>query len=68
MNEQIRELAIQSGIVESHVDWDDAGGLLIEKFAELIVEECIAMADNFEYDVNYGGLVNRMKQHFGVEE
>ena len=38
-----------------------------EKFAELIVQECIAMADDFECDVNQRGLVDRMKQNFGVK-
>ena len=38
-----------------------------EKFAELIVAECISMADDFECDVNQRGLVDRMKQHFGVK-
>ena len=37
------------------------------KFAELIVQECISMADDFECDVNQRGLVDRMKQHFGVK-
>ena len=39
-----------------------------EKFAQLIVRECISMADDFECDVNQRGLVDQMKQHFGVEE
>jgi len=38
-----------------------------EKFAELIVKECIVMADEFELDVNRSGLVDRMKKHFGVK-
>ena len=37
------------------------------KFAESIVRECISMADDFECDVNQRGLVDRMKQHFGVK-
>jgi len=36
----------------------------LEKFAELIVRECIALAGN-HYDVR--GAVNDIKQHFGVE-
>ena len=44
------------------------GQLDLEKFAQLIVQECISMADDFECDVNQRGLVDRMKQHFGVEE
>jgi hypothetical protein len=40
----------------------------LEKFAELIVRECITIADEFELDVNRSGLVERIKKHFGVEE
>ena len=28
---------------------------------------CISMADDFELEVNQRGLVDRMKQHFGVK-
>ena len=38
------------------------------EFAELIVRECLQMADQFELEVNRSGLVDRMKEHFGVEE
>jgi hypothetical protein len=38
-----------------------------EKFAELIVRECLQMADEFEIDVNRSGLVDRMKYHFGLD-
>jgi hypothetical protein len=44
--------------------WEDA---FRKKFAELIVRECVMMADEFELDVNRSGLVDRMKKHFGVE-
>jgi hypothetical protein len=37
-----------------------------EKFAELIVEECVGIAD--EYDGVGSTIVSRIKQHFGVEE
>ena len=78
MNERIRELAEQAGAVYSN---DHAVSLLddeIEKFAELIVKECISMADkeserysNLDQEYcsmamdNYRELV---KKHFGVEE
>ncbi len=39
-----------------------------QKFAELIVKKCISMADEFEMDVNRSGLVDKMKEYFGVEE
>ena len=48
--------------------WAAGHNECFEKFAQLIVRECISMADDFECDVNQRGLVDRMKQHFGVEE
>ena len=71
--EQIFELAKQAGMLRdkyglywnAHDNPDD--GVDLEKFAELIVRECVMMADEFELDVNRSGLVDRMKKHFGVE-
>ena len=37
-----------------------------EKFAELIVRECVGIAD--EYDGVGSTIVSRIKQHFGVDE
>ena len=69
MNEHIRELAEQTFY---YGNWEGdgiyTGQLDLEKFAKLIVAECIVMADDFECDVNQRGLVDRMKQHFGVKE
>ena len=64
MNELIRTIAEQifyCGQLEG--DGVYTGQLDLEKFAELIVAECISMADDFEC----GGLVDQMKQHFGVK-
>ena len=36
------------------------------RFAELIVKRCLILADNIR-DVNQRGLVDQMKQHFGVK-
>jgi len=38
-----------------------------EKFAELILNEVLIIADNFELEVNRSGLVDSIKQHFKVE-
>jgi hypothetical protein len=38
----------------------------LEKFAELIVRECVGIAD--EYDGVGSTIVSRIKEHFGVEE
>ena len=42
-----------------------AAGVAAER--ERCAKECIAIADDFECDVNQRGLVDRMKQHFGVK-
>jgi len=48
MNNKIKELAVRLGVVESHVDWEAAGGNLLEMFAELIIQECITLCDKIE--------------------
>lgn len=77
MNEQIRELARQSGGIDmtNHT----AGGIttwvgtgtpeFLERFAELIVRECIEWCDAH---ATINGTAQQVrasiKQHFGVEE
>jgi hypothetical protein len=60
MNERIRELAREAGFY-ANPDIEK-----FEKFAELIVRECVGIAD--EYDGVGSTIVSRIKQHFGVEE
>ena len=65
MNDLIKHFAQEAGF---KVDWqhEDVQAIKMaryEKFAQLIVAECISMADDFEC----GGLVEQMKQHFGVK-
>jgi hypothetical protein len=68
MNKQIEKFARESGawnqvygnrmfMIDEHFD--------IEKFAELIVRECIGIAD--EYDGVGSTIVGRIEKHFGVE-
>lgn len=73
MNERVRELALESGFqYESYKDIWYLEGLNpscdseFQRFAELIVQDCLRMADEFELEVNRSGLVDRMKNHFGV--
>lgn len=54
MNDKIKELAVRSGVVESHVDWEAAGGNLLEKFAELIIKECTKVCNHTGLDVSNG--------------
>ena len=69
MNERIRELAEQAGYTKGH--HDEYGRLTVmpefnrEKFAELIVRECISINDR-HYDACIAS--DEIKEHFGVEE
>jgi hypothetical protein len=65
MNERIKELAIKAGWSEDIRYAPRAKE--IEKFAELIVQECVGVADHS--NVTGKSIVGeRIKQHFGVEE
>ena len=62
MNERIRELAEQAGYTKDmfgvgHWDMPEC-----EKFAELIVRECIIATGNC------AGTGDMIKEHFGIEE
>ena len=68
MNERIRQLAEQAG---NHADtYDDANGpiwfqMYNEKFAELIVRECICALDDADGSVHHSEC---LLERFGVEE
>jgi hypothetical protein len=68
MNEQIKQLALAAG--GSH--YPDVGGRTLEKFAELLIQECAQVAD-IDRDTSAGcGYVTqttgqRIKKYFGVE-
>jgi hypothetical protein len=91
MNERIQELAEQAGFdcaPDGNVYHPDTGDqypldVYLEKFAELIVQECIDKIETHQIPVGnsaagemacewtYGALKeirNEIKQHFGVEE
>jgi hypothetical protein len=71
MNKRITELMLEAGKTipgDKHIDAD-----FCEKFAELIVRECLDIAqdraafDGFPpNDVNH--IIDEIKEHFGVEE
>ena len=66
MNERIRELAEQAGYTKDmfgvgHWDMPEC-----QKFAELIVRECIDIANDTRYDGKV--VANRIKFVFGVKE
>jgi hypothetical protein len=66
MNERIKELALQAGAVNvwewASDDVLDTKNMDAEKFAELIVKECIAAHEDY-----YGGDIigDVLKKHFG---
>ena len=74
MNERIRKLAKKSGFsLDTNNIYTAKLEHLpiaenIEKFAELIVEECLNLVDRGGEFVSRPKLVERIKEHFGVEE
>jgi hypothetical protein len=76
MNEKIKELALQAGIVyekRPELDVWIAFNIELEKFAELIVQECCQIVldcsisgSNNERD--FVVTAREIKQHFGVED
>ena len=64
MNDRIKELAEQAGYPDYMTYGQDK---VLEKFAELIVQECAGVADHS--NVTGKSIIGeRIKQHFGVEE
>jgi hypothetical protein len=65
MNKRIGQLAEQAGLLgpTSRVGNSHEA---TEKFAELIVRECVGIAD--EYDGVGSTIVSRIEKHFGVAE
>ena len=81
MNERIKELAEQAGFMlwgnESWnpgdvVDWSARYDDELEKFAELIVRECIEVCKgrvgNSDYNTGRMHCMSDLKEHFGVED
>jgi len=72
MNERIKELAEQAGFKVNwqHEDVQAIKMARFEKFAELIVQECSRIADdwvnNEDNGKNYPS--DKIKEHFGVKE
>ena len=69
MIERIKTLFIQAGggVEEENGNlWTYSEDLDPEKFAQLVVKECIGIAD--EYDGVGSTIVSRIEKHFGVKE
>lgn len=70
MNEQIKQLWVQAAETTQGDSWEEQTKF-IERFAELIVLECISIAQDraaFDWaapnDVNH--IISEIKEHFGV--
>ena len=64
MNERYKTLWNEAAKLESDTSWEGQTKFM-EKFAELIVRECVGIAD--EYDGVGSTIVSRIKEHFGVD-
>jgi hypothetical protein len=66
MNEQIKQLAIQAKLIAAEPNGFDPTRLSMsqQKFAELIVRECMTNL----YLNGYDDAVLQIQKHFGVEE
>ena len=61
MNERLKQLAVQATVNRGRMRVVD-----IEKFAELIVLECVVIVGSMEEP--HQDIAKLIKQHFGVEE
>jgi hypothetical protein len=74
MNERIRELAEQAGMILGDTSNFDMAAIMPKesKFAELIVEECVAQCWTVSAIEHKGYVISecskRIRKHFGVEE
>lgn len=70
MNNRIKELAEQSGIrIRGHYDESGSTPSELNKFAELIVRECIDCLKPLSRNHSMvGAAQDTIKEHFGVEE
>jgi hypothetical protein len=65
MNERIRELARESGLVQYDADSKMQD---VERFAELIVRECTRIvADAVDHREPASTYAGKIREHFGVE-
>jgi len=73
MNLRIQELLKQTGVTDNwnKADWYSMSPEMIEKFAELIVRECMEQVWYTREDGINGNvseiIKDRIKKHFGVE-
>ena len=72
MNERIRELAKQAGfsswVLNPSVETQSDTPELLNRFAELIVRECIELSKQELAFNAFERMLNKYKEHFGVIE
>jgi hypothetical protein len=64
MNERIKELALQAEFSERdlHIQGDN-----FQRFAELIVQECLRQSKEVVIPITADAIESKIKEHFGVE-
>ena len=78
MNLRIQELLKQAGVTDNwnKADWYSMSPEMIEKFADMIVRECVelvsvnrdlAIEDGWNVDEAMSTAINDIEEHFGVE-
>ena len=68
MNERIRKLVEQAALATNEDPNGEYPAHMMQKFAELIIRECLEILNVKEYSYQNGDLAEKIKQHFGVEE
>ena len=70
MNDQLENLLYQSGLTAQGCwdELDDYAQQGIEKFAELIIEECCDKFVDMQHKFHPSICAYEIKKHFGVEE
>jgi len=73
MNERIRELVRESGLDDADFPIEDWDNVPLAKFAQLIVQECVAICQDIDGEDNIDARSGRqdcaveIKEHFGVD-
>lgn len=68
MNERIKELAEQAGFRSNPNVYDRNQSFDVKKFAELIIDECIALNLKELPFVAFDRLLNSYNEHFGMND
>ena len=66
MNERIQELCKQSGLKLDELP-DDVY-IPLEKFAELIVRDCVGIVRNQGPFLRYNAIADAIQKHFGIKK